>query len=431
MLKRLIISDTARALPILVLSYSILMMHFVFSRAFRDSLLGSHLDVAQLPNLTIIGTLLAITCSLTLSFFLRSDRRIQVIRLVYLLNAVVEGIFAFGYKNHPWMYSGYFIEVAASTTLGLSLIWILIGDWTSRCNASEPNRVPTILICGTSAGMFAGFGLVHLPAAADFASANLLLAAMNLCVAFTLLFYSDGECVQRKESPLKVLAKGRKHWANSLVLTLVAVTVIGAAASTLLDLVFRVKVAEQYTDQSARLDFLGIFQGLICLGALLSQFGIAKLMTMKRAQSMIQIHPLLLAAGSAATAFAPAFGTMVVLRIAEYSARNSAFRCGVEITYAALPDTLRVEVRPLIDVVGERVGDIVAAGALELLMLGGVRLSYRISLITITLVSLVLLRVARTLVHRTRELEIASEEALNTSDDVSLEGIAREGTALG
>lgn len=29
--------ESARALPILVLSYAMLMMHYVFSRAFRDS----------------------------------------------------------------------------------------------------------------------------------------------------------------------------------------------------------------------------------------------------------------------------------------------------------------------------------------------------------------------------------------------------------
>jgi hypothetical protein len=36
--------------------------------------------------------------------------------------------------------------------------------------------------------------------------------------------------------------------------------------------------------------------------------------------------------------------------------------------YAALPDKLRVEVRPLVDVVGERLGDMSAAGILHLLL---------------------------------------------------------------
>src|ERR1700689_3770033 len=88
--------------PILVLSYSILMMHYVFSRAFRDSLLGSRLPVSELPSLTFIGILLAVTISLVCSFFLRSDARIRVVRFFYLLNAVAETIIAFQYQNHSW-----------------------------------------------------------------------------------------------------------------------------------------------------------------------------------------------------------------------------------------------------------------------------------------------------------------------------------------
>jgi hypothetical protein len=72
------LSDSS--LPILVLSYALLMMHYVFSRAFRDSLLGSGLSVSELPELTVLGTLLAITLSLVCSLFLRSDARIHAVR---------------------------------------------------------------------------------------------------------------------------------------------------------------------------------------------------------------------------------------------------------------------------------------------------------------------------------------------------------------
>src|SRR6202000_260056 len=135
--------------PILVLSYSILMMHYVFSRAFRDSLLGSaRLPVSELPGLTFLGTLLAITLSLICSLFLRSDARIHVIRFFYVLNAVAEIIIAFQYESHSWMLRAYYIEVAASTAIGLSLIWVLIGDWTSNCNHGDTKQVPSVLVSG-------------------------------------------------------------------------------------------------------------------------------------------------------------------------------------------------------------------------------------------------------------------------------------------
>ena len=161
--------------PILVLSYSILMMHYVFSRAFRDSLLGSRLPVSELPGLTFLGTLLAITLSLICSC--SCDRRPNSCRSVSstLLNAVAEIIIAIQYQNHSWMLRAYYIEVSASTAIGLSLLWVLVGDWTSNCNYGNTNKVPSVLISGTAAGMFAGFGLVHLPSASDFRASLLML----------------------------------------------------------------------------------------------------------------------------------------------------------------------------------------------------------------------------------------------------------------
>src|SRR5580704_15390975 len=258
--------------PILVLSYSILMMHYVFSRAFRDSLLGSRLQVSELPSLTFIGTLLAITISLVCSLFLRSRTRIQAIRCFYVLNALTEIIIAFQYQTHSWMLRAYYFEVSASTAIGLSLIWVLIGDWTSNCNHGDTNKVPSVLISGTAAGMFAGFGLVHLPSASDFRASLVMLAVMDVCVSSLLLLYKDGGCVSAGKQKLRELSNIRRNWSSAVVRMLAAVTILGATTSTLLDLVFRVRVAEHFNSQAQRIHFMGSLQGFFCLGALLSQF---------------------------------------------------------------------------------------------------------------------------------------------------------------
>jgi hypothetical protein len=87
------------------------------------------------------------------------------------------------------MLRAYYIEVSASTAIGLSLIWVLIGDWTSNCNHGNTNKVPSVLILGTAAGMFAGFGLVHLPSASDFRASLVMLAVMDVCVSAFLLLH--------------------------------------------------------------------------------------------------------------------------------------------------------------------------------------------------------------------------------------------------
>jgi hypothetical protein len=431
MSKRISISSAAGALPLLVLAYALLMLHYVFSRAFRDSLLGSHLAVTALPGLTFVGTLLAITISLTLSFFFRTEHRIRVIRAFYAINAVFELVFALGYKAHPWMYSGYYIEVSASTALGLSLIWVLIGDWLSKCGGRDTSRVPAILICGTSAGMFAGFGLVHLPSAVDFCVANLILASMNVAVVLTLLLYRNSYCSTEPAPPIREeVERALSHWTSPVVRTLAAVTVLGASASTLLDLVFRVGAAEHFAQQEARLHFLGLFQGLLSLGSLISQLVLQNAGTSKLGRACLTVHPLTVTVAALLGAVVPVFPVLAILRAGEYSMRNSVFRCGVEMVYAILPDKLRVETRPLIDVVGERVGDMIAAGLLALLLMGGSQLGYRWSLLLFSLIGCALWGLSRLLLRRVDRMAEAFESLQTEAGAVPLHRMARESAVL-
>jgi ATP/ADP translocase len=414
--------------PILVLSYSILMMHYVFSRAFRDSLLGSRLSVSELPGLTFLGTLLAISLSLICSLFLRSNARIHVIRFFYVLSAVAEIIIAFQYQNHSWMLRAYYIEVSASAAIGLSLIWVLIGDWTSNCNHGNTNKVPSVLISGTAAGMFAGFGLVHLPLSSDFRSSLVMLAVMDVCVSSLLLLHRDGSCTSAGKKKFEELNQVRQNWTSAVVRMLAIVTILGASASTLLDLVFRVRVAEHYTSQAQRIHFMGSLQGFLCLGALLSQFAVRRLTSGPWAKRCLTLYPGILTAAALASVAMPVFQVFGFLRIGEYSLRNSASRCGVEMVYAALPDRLRVEIRPLVDVVGERLGDMSAAGMLHLLLSETTGVNFRYTMLVVASLGTALWICSEWLLRRVDHMKAAAERG--NGIQLPLQKIAREGAVL-
>ena len=164
---------------------------------------------------------------------------------------------------------------------------------------------------------------------------------------------------------------------------LAIVTILGASASTLLDPGFRVRVAEHYTSQAQRIHFMGSLQGFLCLGALLSQFAVRQLTSGPWAKRCLTLYPAILTAAALASVTMPVFQVFGFLRIGEYSLRNSASRCGIEMIYAALPDRLRVEVRPLVDVVGERLGDMSAAGMLHLLLSGATGVNFKYTLLVV------------------------------------------------
>src|SRR6202453_1141318 len=188
-------TGTFRGLPLLLLSYAALMTHFIFGRAFRDSLLGSHLAIRSLPSLTMWSTLASIVVSLLVSNLFRSRQRKRIACAAFAINVVIELSFSLVSNRLPWLYSLFFIDVSASTLVGLSMIWILIGDWASSCRADRSRLIPAVMLFGTATSILAGVGLTHLRTATSFRSANLMLAAMSSIPVLALLFHNNDGCV--------------------------------------------------------------------------------------------------------------------------------------------------------------------------------------------------------------------------------------------
>ena len=418
-----------RPLLVLMAGYAMIMMHFVLGRALRDSLLGGHLQVSRLPTLTLYGTAVAICLSVALPLVMRWEQRIHIIRAFYFLNGLVEVGLAFAAIHHHFVYQAYYIEVSASTAIGVSLMWVLIGDWASNHPLEKAAVIPRIMILGSAASVIAGFFLVRFTPTASFKGGCITLAILNTAVAGTLLLFRDPHTAPVNGVGTLISNAGR-HWAHNLVRSLSVVTVLAAATSTLLDLLFRVSVADHYPTGSARLRFLGVFQGVLSLCAVFSQILVRRLASTRWGARAMRIHPALVALGSCLAAVAPVFGVLALLRVSEYSLRNSFFRFGSEMSYAALPDKLRVEVRPVIDVVGERSGDAIAAGLLQMLLWSDAHLSVRAALLILGLCAGCLWVGCSRLLERCKpELEVSGLSDARPSH-VSLNGVAREGAIL-
>jgi ATP/ADP translocase len=386
-----------RGLPLLLLAYGALMMQFIYGRAFRDSLLGSHLRIQSLPSLTLWGTLLSIIVSLTVSALLRAKHRARTACTVYAINALIELLFALSYRRFACLYSLFFIGMSASTIVGLSMIWILIGDWASSCEANRKRLVPAVLLYGTAISILAGVGLTHLRIAAGFQSANLILATMNMISVVALLFYRNEDCFNRPDFAFHNLPT-RVHANHKLLRKFAVLTVVAAATSTLLDLMFRIRVVERYPHEVERLHFLGLFQSLLSLSAFLSQMALGRVLRKRLVLAFFHLHPAAICIASCLLVFVPGFWPFAFLRDGEYSLRNSLFRFGSEMAYARFPDHERaIVVRPLIDVIGERLGDLCASGILAFLLFVNPQLPVKLGLLLLALCSLLFWRICRSL----------------------------------
>jgi ATP/ADP translocase len=428
-LKQFAGTGTFRGLPLLLLAYAALMAHFIFGRAFRDSLLGSHLAIRSLPSLTMWSTFVSIVVSLMVSNLFRSRKRKRIACAGFAVNAVIELSFSFAANRLPWLYSLFFIDVSASTLVGLSMIWILIGDWASSCHADRSRLIPAVMLFGTATSILAGVGLTHLRTATSFRSANLILAVMNLIPVIALLFHSSDDCVSRQGFSFQDL-QNRAYLPNKLLRKFAVLVVVAAMTSTLLDLMFRIRVAEHYLNQSDRLHFLGLFQSLLNICAFLSQIAVGHLVQKKLVSTFVHLHPAIIGIASCLFAFAPGFWQFTCLRSGEYSLRNSLFRLGSELTYAHFSDQERATFRPLIDVIGERLGDLCASGILALLLLVNPALPVKPGLLVLALCSLLFWWICRRLERSINAIRMKAGKDPALTATTKYPGMAHEGAGI-
>jgi ATP/ADP translocase len=347
----------------------------------------------------------------------------------FAINVVIELLFALVFHRSPWVYRLFFIDVSASTLIGLSMIWILIGDWASSCHADRSRLVPAVTIFGTVASILAGIGLTHLRTATSFRSANLILAAMNMIPVVALLFHRSDDCMHRHGFTFQDLQK-HIYLPNKLLRKFAVLVVVAALTSTLLDLMFRIRVAEHYAQQSDRLHFLGLFQSLLNVSALLSQLAVVRLFQRKLVLSFIHLHPAIVGIASCLLSFAPGFWLFTCLRSGEYSLRNSLFRFGSELTYAYFPDQERAVVRPLIDVIGERLGDLGASGILALLLLMNPQLPVKAGLLLLALCSLLFWWLSRSLERNISAIAVKARQDLVVTATTKYPGMAHQGAGI-
>jgi len=428
-LKQLVGTGTFRGLPLLLLAYGALMTHFIFGRAFRDSLLGSHLTIRSLPTLTMWSTLVSIVASLMVSNLFRSRQRRRIACAAFAVNVAIELFFALGSDRIPRLYSLFFVDVSASTLVGLSIIWILIGDWASDCHADRSRLIPAVMLFGTAISILAGIGLTHLRIATSFRSANLILAAMNMIPAVALLFHSNFDCVSRHGFTFQNL-KEQVYLPNKLLRKFAVLVVVAAMTSTLLDLMFRIRVAEHYVSQSDRLHFLGLFQSSLNICTFVSQIAVGRLAQKKLVSTLVHVHPAIVGIASCLFAFAPGFWQFTCLRSGEYSLRNSLFRFGSEMTYSFFPDQERAAVRPLIDVIGERLGDLCASGILALLLLIDPQLPVTPGLLLLALCSFLFWWISRNLERTITASGKRARHDVAVIASTKYSGMAHEGAGI-
>jgi hypothetical protein len=336
---------------------------FVAGKAARDAILLSNFDIKTLPIFIAISAAIALPIILATGKLMARfgpARLMPVLNLISAASAVVEWLLLARYPR-PVTIAIYF-HLSISGAVLVSGFWSIINE---RFDVQRAKRHIGRIGMGATLGGITG-GMIAQGTAVYLApdAILLVLAALQLACA-TTLYLSREPSIQRPSTPrfaLGVVTRSR------LLRNLGIVVVLGAVAAGVLDYVFKADIvatasnggllrslAIYYTVTSV---ITAIVQVAVC-GPLVARLGVPR--------SVATLSLVVTAFGLVAVAVPTALSAMIA-RGAEAITRSSIYRAGYELLYAPLPEADKRPTKIVLDVGAERIGDIIAAQLVVLIV---------------------------------------------------------------
>ncbi len=343
--------------------------HQVAGKAARDALFLTTFSVTALPVVMAAGAVLSLAAAVSMSRVL--SRRSPSEVLPALFGASMTGLVAewgLGLVSPQAGAVAVYLHIAVFAPLVMSAFWSLVNE---RFDPHAARRaVGRIALGGTVGGVLGALITWRLAAFVELSTMVLLLAAMHAaCLAGTALLRarvappvapSGALAVRPVERAADALALMRKEPYLRNLAVLVA---LGSAMTSLLDYLFNLRAVATFTDGTSLLRFFSLFWLVVALLSLVSQLTMGQRALARRGLAAnIAILPGLVVLGGIVGIAVPGFASMSILRGAEAVQRNTLFRSAYELLYTPLSERQKRSTKAHIDIGFDRLGTIVAAG---------------------------------------------------------------------
>jgi hypothetical protein len=290
---------------------------------------------------------------------------------------VLSGVMQVG----EWMLFGYLPRIAACVLYVHTVAFgaVLASAFWSLMNESfEPRSAKTVFGKISGFGTLGGFlgGLLAERVAAMFSAQAviLMLATLHLlCAGLVWKAFPSkaGPPVRNqrqtgKREPAVIDALQRYPF----LLTLAGLVLAASISASLLDFVFKARAAQTIGRGPALFRFFGLYYTATSLLTFLAQTFVSRL-CMKHAglAASAGALPAAVSLGSLLNALFPSFNLLSGVRGMETVIRGSVYRSAYELFYTAVAPGDKRAAKSLIDVGVERMGDLLGAGAVSLLLL--------------------------------------------------------------
>jgi AAA family ATP:ADP antiporter len=404
----------------------------VAGKATRDALFLTNFDVSHLPAMLTVSALVSIGAALLTARSIALFGPSRIIPPSFLMSGlflIAEWLFAM--KNAKLASPLVYLHIAIIGSILISGFWSIINEHFDPHSARK--SIGRIVGGATFGGLGGGFLAERVGTNAGILWVLPIIASLQIACAFLLRRLESVQAPSRPFS-MRVLLSGsgrgedresafqvlrRAPYVRSLAL----IVLLGNAAATILDFLFKALATQSYPGGGDLVRFFAIFYtavSLITLAVqagvttrLLEKFGIANTMTLR---------PVVVTIGGLIALPWISIITLGILRGLEAVAQSSLFRSGYELLFSPVVPEDKRKTRTIVDAGADRAGDIAGAILVRVVILLPAALSGQVLITLAIAISLVGFGVARALrrgyiqaletnlIDRANRLDIAQDE---------------------
>ncbi|MCG3145357.1 MAG: hypothetical protein HONDAALG_02951 [Gammaproteobacteria bacterium] len=352
-----------------LLTAMVMIAQQVAGKATRDALFLSQFDVRELPKLMVVSAALSVVGVLLMSRLLALY---GPSRLVPRGFAVSAGLFLLEW----WLLARAPHAAVVMLYLHMGIVGVLLisGFWSVINERFDPHTAKrTIIRIGAAAtlgGILGGLIAERVASYADPRVMLLVLSAMHaICVYGVRGIGSLGPVASAGDGMAPMRWGVTLVARNRYLLRMASLILVSSVIAGLLDYALKAETFLRYTDKPELLGFFATFYAAVGVATFLVQVSLGPLLLNRFGLGgSIFLLPGSVILGGAVAAGVNEFWGFVCLRAIESVFANSLFRSGFEVLYTPLAPDEKRPTKTIIDVGGNRLGDMLGGGLLLLVL---------------------------------------------------------------
>lgn len=398
----------------------------VAGKAARDAFFLTNFPVSALPLVLIASALLSIGAVLFTSRTMTVLGPARVVPLLFLASGLLlVGEWALALRNPRVASILVYLHVAVIGSVLISGFWSIVNEAFDPRTAKR--SIGRIVGGATVGGLFGGFIADQIGSRAGVLSVLPVVAGLHAVCACLLFRFDRSAAAEPK--PLRALFTAHRESAGEsgfrvlrrvgYLRNLALVVLLGNAAATLIDFMFKARAADAFTTGPELVRFFAVFYTVVSVATLIVQASMTRRLLEKIGiANLVAVRPAVVTAGGLAALPVLGLVGLGVLRGVEAVLQSSLFRSGYELLFTPVVPHDKRASKTIVDVGADRMGDVVGGAIIRLVIILPMAIADHVLVLIAVAISIAGFVIARALRHGyVRALEASLLNRADVLDD--------------